>query len=169
MNNMDIILNILTHTYHPDKNLRTNAEKALESYLATVSNALQSLIAIVKNREIAVALRKCAAIIVKNEVKLNWEPRVDEVDKLSKCKYSCDQKEIVKSEVVAAILDESDNSIRRLLAEIFRKLVEFEYPANWSNLLQVVLSMAQTDNVLRMHNALVLLRQIAKRFEYKPV
>ena len=44
----DTIYNILVHTYHPDKTLRENAEKALEEYVTTVPSAMLSLISIVK-------------------------------------------------------------------------------------------------------------------------
>ena len=80
---------------------------------------------------------------------------------------SQENKLALKTEVVDTIMEETDNSIRRLLAEVFRIMVEFDYPQNWENLLPTLMTMAQTDNVLRMHNALVLLRQLAKRYEFK--
>jgi len=159
----EALYNILLHTYHPDKTLRTQAEQALETYLNTDPSALASLLAMVKNREISSDLRKAAAIQVKNKVKPLWDP------KDSSFVFPDSHKDLVKSEIVLTILDENDNSIRRLLAESFRKIVEYDYPDKWPNLLPAILSMAQTDNVMRMHNALVLLRQIAKRYAFKPV
>jgi hypothetical protein len=159
----EALYNILLHTYHPDKTLRTQAEQALEAYVTSDPNALAALLAMVKNREITIDLRKAAAVQVKNKIKPFWDP------KDSSFAFPDTHKNVVKTEIVMTILDESDNSIRRLLAESFRKMVEYDYPEKWPDLLPAILAMAQTENVLRMHNALVLLRQIAKRYAFKPV
>lgn len=158
----ETLYNILLHTYHPDKALRTQAEQALEQYVNTDLSALAGLLAMVKNREISPDLRKAAAIQVKNKIKPFWDPKDNTFS------FPDSHKNVVKSEIVLTILDENDNSIRRLLAESFRKMVEYDYPEKWPGLLPAILSMAQTDNVMRMHNALVLLRQIAKRYAFKP-
>jgi hypothetical protein len=156
----DVLLNILSHTYHPDKMLRTQAEKALEDYLKAAPVALLALTQFVKNHTLDVGIRKAAAIQLKNKIKPFWDPSNIGI-------FSQEQRDAVKSEVVLTILEETDNSIRRLLAEAFRKIMEFDYPERWPNLLSGVLAMAQTSDVLRMHNALVLLRQMAKRYEMK--
>ena len=157
----EALYNILVHSFHPDKTLRMQAEEALKQFLCTDPTALSSLLAIVKNRDVAVDLRKAAAIQVKNTVNPCWNPRDNNAG------LSDAHKDMVKSEIVMTILDENDNSIRRLLAESFRKIVQYDYPERWPGLLPAILSMAQTDVVLRMHNSLVLLRQVAKRFEMK--
>ncbi len=151
----DPLYNILLHTYHADKGLRTQAEQALASFVQSVPHALTNLILCVKNREMDINIRKAAAIQVKNRVRSNWKA------------IATEHKDSSKSELIITILDENDNSIRRLLADTFRKIVDYEYPERWPNLLTGILAMAQTNNVLRMHNAFVLIRQIAKLYEFK--
>ena len=145
----ETLYNILVHTYHPDKALRTHAEQALEEYIRTVPAALVYLLAIVKNREVDLGLRKAAAIQIKNKVRAVWRER----EGVSTITLSLENKEILKSEIILVELDETDTSVRKLLAESFRKMLELDYPDRWPNLVNGILALAQTDNVLRMHNA----------------
>lgn len=89
-------------------------------------------------------------------------------------------KEAVKTVLLETLLDESDKSIRDLLAETLHTAAVYDYPDKWPTLLPLLLTTVQTNGantqdgattvdqkVLRVHNALLALRKIVKRYEYK--
>jgi hypothetical protein len=90
-------------------------------------------------------------------------------------------KEAIKALLVEALLNESDKSIRDLLAETLHTAAVYEYPDRWPTLLPLLLTTIQSNSnntnqvldlqqhqqILRVHNALLALRKIVKRYEYK--
>jgi len=97
-------------------------------------------------------------------------------------------KERMKTILVKALLQESDKSIRDLLAETLQTAAVHEYPDRWPNLLPLLLTTIQSSssssltthlsvdqqpkniqilNILWVHNALLAIRKIVKRYEYK--
>ena len=91
-----------------------------------------------------------------------------------------DDKEIVKTLLIDTLLNESDKSVQDLLAETLHTVAVHEYPDRWPALLPLLLTTIQTNGavsvegtiaveqqVLRVHNALLALRKIVKRYEYK--
>lgn len=97
-------------------------------------------------------------------------------------------KETIKTVLIEALLQESDKSIRDLLAETLHTAAVHEYPDRWPNLLPLLLTTIQSSssssltthlsvdqqpkniqilNILWVHNALLAIRKIVKRYEYK--
>jgi hypothetical protein len=54
------------------------------------------------------------------------------------------------------------------LADNIRTISEFDYPENWSDLIPKLLSYIQTSEPLKMFYALLAMRKVIKRYEYKP-
>lgn len=82
-------------------------------------------------------------------------------------------KEAVKSSLVTALLDEPEKSIRDLLAETLHCVVIHDFPQAWPQLIPTLLTTIQAGvgdlahHGLRVHNALLALRKVCKRYEYK--
>jgi hypothetical protein len=80
-------------------------------------------------------------------------------------------KENVKVVLIEALLSETEKSIQDLLAETLHYIAIHDFPLKWPTLLPTLKqSMQQTDSpsqALRVHNALVALRKVCKRYEYK--
>lgn len=82
-------------------------------------------------------------------------------------------KETVKTSLIAALLEEPEKSIRGLLAETLHTIVIHDFPEKWSQLIPTLLSTIQNgvndiqSHGLAVHNALLSLRKVCKRYEYK--
>jgi hypothetical protein len=82
-------------------------------------------------------------------------------------------KQAVKNGLISTLLDEPEKSIRDLLAETLHTIVVHEFPEKWLHLIPSLLSTIQNgvsdmrNNGLRVHNALLALRKVCKRYEYK--
>ena len=79
------------------------------------------------------------------------------------------ERAIIRTHVVPLLLTESDSSIRTIIADVIRGVCEYDYPDKWPSLLSELLAAVKTanSNVLQMFNALLALRKIVKRYEYK--
>jgi len=85
-------------------------------------------------------------------------------------------KDAIKNGLIHALLDEPEKSIRDLLAETLHTVVIHDFPDKWPNLIPTLLATIENgikspDNMskegLRVHNALLALRKVCKRYEYK--
>ena len=151
---------ILIHTYHADPNLRKQAESALKEYLK-VPGACMQLLMLIGDVSIHRDLRLSGSVLMKNKIKTFWS----QSDGLS---VSDPDKETFKGAILAILLGETDNSIRGLLAEIVRAVADTDYPGSWPALLPTLLTEIQGGDISRIYNALLGLRKVVKRYEYKP-
>ena len=122
MDMIQILHSILINTFNAEMTLRAEAEESLKRFLA-MPNALLTLLCFIGNHEIHRDLRQAAAIAAKNNSKNFF--RTDE----SAIIISEQEKELIKPAVLDVLLNESDNSVRGLLAETIKNISEFEYPA----------------------------------------
>lgn len=87
-------------------------------------------------------------------------------------------KEAVKNNLINALLDEPEKSIRDLIAETLQTIVIHDFPDKWPALIPTLLATIQTGmqraaashqvvSGLHVHNALLAIRKVAKRYEYK--
>ena len=81
-----------------------------------------------------------------------------------------EDKEQVKVNLIQALLSEPQKSIQDLLAETLHYIAIYDFPQKWPSLLPTLQHfIQQTDpsQALQIHNALVALRKVCKRYEYK--
>jgi hypothetical protein len=83
-----------------------------------------------------------------------------------------DDKGKIRPGLVTALLDEPEKSLRDLLAETLHTIVIHDFPQNWPDLIPALLTTIQqgandATQALRVHNALLALRKVCKRYEYK--
>lgn len=150
---------ILINTYNPNHDLRVQAEGQLQQFCQTNGSCSQFL-QLVGNKSVHRDVRQAAEIVFKNRLRSYWTNS----DNLN---VSPEEKEFVKSRILDILLVEEDKSIKGLLADNIRTICEFDYPEKWSNLIPTLLSFIQTSEPLKMFNALLAMRKIIKRFEYK--
>jgi hypothetical protein len=123
-------------------------------------------------------VRQAAAIQLKNICRECWAQRTHyapyEDVPTKQAILSDADKEAVKTGLINALLDEPEKSVRGLFAETLHTAVIHEFPDNWSQLVPQLLTTIQTgvvdleQNGLRVHNALLALRKVCKRYEFKP-
>ncbi len=152
---MEYLENMLVHTYHPDKILRQQAEKALEDF-ASLPGSFTGLSQFLQRPNTPRELRQAAGILMKNRIRQAWESEY----------LVRHEKESIKPMILDTLMNESDNSIRSLLSEIVRIVSEFDYPQSWPDLIPTLIVNIQSNDILKLYNALFCLRTVIKRFEY---
>lgn len=120
----EVLYNILINTYNADNVLRSQAEAALKELLKS-PGALSALFVFVSNAAVPKDLRVAAGVVIKNKVRWFWGDSDD------KPTMPVEEKNSIKSTLIETILIEQDNTVRNLLAETFRVVAEFEYPAGF--------------------------------------
>ena len=155
------------NTYHPDAGLRSAAEATLKAFLSS-SGAIVALLQTAADKGISRDVRIAASIQIKNSVRAYWQPPPEDASQdVKRLPISVQDKETAKVGLVDVLLAETDNAIRSVLAETIKQISEFDFPDNWPALVPTLMANIQTPDVLRMYNALVAMRKIIKRFEYK--
>ena len=161
----------LLNTLSTDKSLRQGAEDALRSYLG-VPNAFSGFmhLACQTGNADQTHVRMAALVTLKNHVRHFWSTGTGSENSLSpapRWPMSEEEKKHVKVTIIEVTLAEVDKPILRILAEIIRMVAEFEWPANWPDLLPTLVSNIQGQDPNRVYNSLLVMRRLAKRLEYK--
>lgn len=85
---------------------------------------------------------------------------------------SKEDKAQVRQGLIAGLLEEPEKSVRDLFAETLHSILVHDFPDHWPDLIPTLLGTIQqaanqSSQGLRVHNALVALRKVCKRYEYK--
>lgn len=172
----------LQHSFSPDASVRVPAEATIKN-LKHVKGAVTMLLQVAAERQVQYEVRQAAAIQLKNICRECWverlsfggiaaagttaedgtpakAPLLDEGDKAG-----------LRTNLVEALLAEPEKSVRDLLAETLHSMAIHDFPDKWPNLLPTLLQQISLSSdgsqALRVHNALLALRKICKRYEYK--
>eukprot|EP01035_Chromulina_nebulosa_P019648 gene19648-25562_t len=168
---MDVILQqILINTYNTDITLRKQAENSLQQFIHSPNFISSFLIVIDGYRQNNIQtlhrdIRLAASIVLKNNIRQMWVE--SEKDNDVKFHITFEEKEFTKESLVNILLNETDNVIRGLLAESIRIICEYDYPDKWPSLLPKLIKYLQSSDVLTLHNTLLALRKIVKRYEFR--
>jgi importin-7 len=123
-------------------------------------------------------VRQAASIQLKNICREGWAERThygpyEDAPTKAQPLLSDEDKEAIKSGLITTLLDEPEKSMRGLLAEALHTVVVHDFPEKWPQLVPLLVQTIQTGMAdmdrrgLRVHNALVALRKVCKRYEYK--
>jgi len=174
----------LQQSFSPDQNVRDPAEATIKN-LKFIPGATQMLLHITEEKQVQYEVRQAAAIQLKNICRECWVERVsfsglplppvdaDESGAASKKPPLLleEDKTAVKKKLVVCLLAEPDKSIRDLMAETVHCIAIHDFPTSWPDLLPLLLHAisqnADPSQALRVHNALLALRKVCKRYEYK--
>ncbi len=160
------LVQCLSQTYSPDRTLRQQSESALKN-LANVPGATPLLLQVSCNRsQVDTAVRQAAAIQLKNLVKARYTARDGPVLR------GTQDAEVLKRDLVSAIVSEPHSSVRDLLVEAVSAIATADFPEAWPALLpELVANVTQgsaASDALRVHNVMLIIRRVMKRYEYKP-
>jgi hypothetical protein len=125
-------------------------------------------------------VRQAAAIQLKNICREGWVERVsylgvplpaEDGSPQSPPLLSEEDKVAVRTKLMECLLAEPDKSIRDLMGETVHSIALHDFPDKWPDLLPVLLHAislnADPSQALRVHNALLAMRKVCKRYEYK--
>jgi len=169
---------VLQQSFSPDASLRVPAEETIRN-LKHVKGSTTLLLKIAAEKQVQFEVRQAASIQLKNICRECWAERVNfagyplsEADGKKPPLLDDEDKGIIRPGLVAALLDEPEKSLRDLLAETLHTIVIHDFPQNWPSLIPTLLATIQQGandpgQALRVHNALLALRKVCKRYEYK--
>ena len=157
--NPEAVINTLIHTFSADAATR----KAAEEGIAQLTSMRGSLFLLVQVAAAPVRedARQAAAITVKNLIKRKW----GEDDIFGS--------EADRAQARAAVLDalmrpDVTGPVRDQLAEAVNELATRDFPERWPDLLPALLRVIHAKpDPTSVHNSLLALRKVAKRYEYK--
>mmetsp|Transcript_108 Transcript_108/g.167 ORF Transcript_108/g.167 Transcript_108/m.167 type:complete len:1061 (-) Transcript_108:259-3441(-) len=175
--NVEALHVALQQSFSPDGNLRSAAEEQIRN-LKHVDGATTMLLQVAAEKQVQFEVRQAAAIQLKNVCRECWVERVaftgvplsESESKKGKILSDAD-KESIRSNLIEALLSEPEKSIRDLMAETLHHIAIHDFPDKWPylipTLLQTISQSSDPSQALRVHNALLALRKICKRYEYK--
>ena len=169
----------LQHSFSPDASIRSPAEATIKN-LKHVKGAVTMLLQVAAEKQVQYEVRQAAAIQLKNICRECWVERVSFTGLPAAAAAARssgpilldeDDKAGIRTNLVEALLSEPEKSVRDLMAETVHSIAIHDFPDKWPNLLPTLLhQIAQSPDpaqALRVHNALLALRKICKRYEYK--
>lgn len=169
---------VLQQSFSPDSKLRDPAEQAIRN-LKHVKGSTVLLLQVAAEKQVQFEVRQAASIQLKNICRECWAERLNfagcplsDADGKKSPLLADGDKNLIRPSLIAALLDEPEKSLRDLLAETLHTIVIHDFPERWSDLIPTLLHTVQqgaTDpsQALRVHNALLALRKVCKRYEYK--
>ena len=173
VNNMDVeSLHVaLQQSFSADANLRDPAEELVKN-LKYVQGSTTMLIQVAAEKQVQYEVRQAAAIQLKNICKECWAERLSfQGTPIAQTPrpplLTANDKALVRTGLVETLLAEPEKSIRDILAETLHSIAINDFPQNWPELLPNLIVVIQSNDPLRVHNALLALRKLCKRFEYK--
>lgn len=178
----------LQQSFSPDASLRDPAEEKMKN-LKYVNGATTMLLQVAAEKQVQKEVRQAATIQLKNLSRECWTEQISAItgepitfgENKKRVLIPDEDKVSIRNHLIDVLLSESEKSIRDLLAETLHTLAIHDYPEKWPNLLPTLLTVIgsngtegmtttpsnETESALRVHNALLALRKIAKRYEYK--
>lgn len=178
MDNVEQLHVILQQSFSPDANLRGPAEETIRN-LKNVPGSTALLLKIAGEKQVRYEVRQAASIQLKNICRECWAERMNfsglpmpTAEGKKAVLLSDVDKAVVRTELVNALLDEPEKSVRDLFAETLHSILIHDFPDKWPELIPNLLGTIQqaanqANQGLRVHNALVALRKVCKRYEYK--
>jgi hypothetical protein len=134
------------------------------------------------NKQVQYEVRQAAAIQLKNICGECWIERVSYLgvpipstetnsDGSTPPLLSNEDKGAVRTKLIDCLLSEPDKSIRDLMGETLHCIALHDFPDHWPELLPTLLHAialnSDPSQALRVHNALLAMRKVCKRYEYK--
>jgi hypothetical protein len=159
--NMNSLEAILVNTYNPNQEQRLQAEHALADFLSRPGSCIQFL-QLISNHSFHRDLRLAAVLVLKNRIEDFWS----NADGLT---IVVEEKIVFKQAIVDILLAETENSIRALLSDTIALIAQTDFPEEWPVLVPALVTNIQTHvtNPIVIHNALMALRKVMKRYQHK--
>jgi len=155
---------ILLNTFSADVGLRQSSEENLKQ-LQPVPGYLPLLLQSLAQPEVDRSVQQAAAITLKNNIKSRWQDHPLH----GPSPFSPEDKEVIRANSVEVLVRQADKSLLDLVAESINQIAASDYPTLWPNLVPTLISHIESGEAVRMHNALVAVRKLVKRYEFKPV
>lgn len=159
------------NTLNKDEAIRKAAEAVLNT-ACLVPGYIVSLLQTSVDVQFPNEVRQAAAISLKNAIRRNWNrSREDVPSSAASGKFTIPQEDctVVRENVLAGLkLARSDNALRGVLSECVGLVAEYDYPERWPGFVpELIAQLREVNDKDCVLNALMALRRVVKRYEYK--
>lgn len=120
----ELLQSIIINTYNANPDLRHQAELALNQFLNT-PGSLTGLLHVSANPHNRREMRQATGLVLKNRIRDYFVEREFTIKALP---TSANEKDIIKQGIIEILLNETDNSLRGIFAEVIKVVSEFEFP-----------------------------------------
>lgn len=151
--------NCFEGTLQADANVRMQAELQLKE-AEKQPGFINSCLDIVIEPRVSDQVKSAAAVYLKNRIAKGWCPMSTTDDEIDN-----DEMPVFRDRIVPALVQSSSPS-RQVLLKILNIIVNRDFPAKWPNLLDVTLSLFQTNNIHSVRVGLSCLLEVCKYFRW---
>lgn len=123
-------------TLQADPAIRKNSEDQL-SQISSSLGFLNACLDILSNSNVEIIVKTSCSIYFKNQIVNNWWNADSPID--------LDERPVIREKLLIT-MTQLDKSIRNQLLPALTQIIKFDYPSNWSNLLDNILSLINNSN-----------------------
>ncbi|KXS21609.1 ARM repeat-containing protein [Gonapodya prolifera JEL478] len=153
------VFTTLTHCLEPVPTVQAAAEAKLKE-LSRTPGYSAALVEVILSQELPVNQRQLAAVSLKNYVDKNWSAQA-ESEKFEGPEPPEEVKTLVKSQILNGLSD-AQTRIRGAVAYAISKIAHTDWPEQWPDLLNALLSNVQSGDPNRVHGAMRVLAEFMK-------
>ncbi|KAI9315923.1 armadillo-type protein [Dichotomocladium elegans] len=154
------VFETLVNVHNADGAIRSAAEKRLEELAASSPEFPVSLTRLTISREIPIPQRQLAALTLKAYVASHWSPRND--DTFKGPEPSPEYKKAVRELIIHGLTD-PEKKIRVVSAYVVSKIAHEDFPEDWPNLFDILLSYLKSNSADSVHGAMHVMLEMVKR------
>ncbi|KAK6166863.1 hypothetical protein SNE40_023474 [Patella caerulea] len=158
--NLQALASYLQQTLSPDKDIRKQAEKFLESVEVNHNYSLL-LLHLMDKVEVDIHIRVSAAVTFKNFIKRNWRV-IEEAGN----KIPVEDRSAIKQHIVGLML-KSTEQIQLQLSDAISIIGREDFPDKWPNLITEMVSKFQTGDFHIINGVLRTAHSIFKRYRHE--
>ncbi|KAJ1979325.1 Nonsense-mediated mRNA decay protein 5 [Dimargaris cristalligena] len=148
-------------TYHPDPEVRKQAEVHLKELEETAS-LIPQLFEILNNHESDVAVKQAVSIYFKNRVRTQWDPSPQgKVTPLNEA-----DKQTIRENILQ-IMVHAHPSIRVQLVSCLTTILHSDFPDRWANYLPYTRHCLESEDPKTLHTGLLALFAVVRFFQWK--
>lgn len=146
-------------TLEADSNVRMQAELQLKE-AEKQPGFVNACLDIVVEPRVSDQVKSAAAVYLKNRVSKGWKPLTS-----TETDIDADELPVFRERIITALV-QSAGSSRHILVKILSIIIERDFPDAWPTLIDVTLSLFQTNNVDSIRVGLTCLLEICKHFRW---
>ncbi|KAL9937117.1 hypothetical protein V8E36_004352 [Tilletia maclaganii] len=170
---MDTLYKLFGSTLDPHPNVRKAAELEIRK-LEPQEGMLSAVFQLVASDEADLSVRQSAAIYLKNRIRGNWDPEISAkraalpVNRVepSSGVIAEGERNTIRSGFLPALMH-APPVVRAQIAQALRAIIVYDYPAQWPDLLPIVLQMLNTEEPQTLFAGLSALLEAIRAFRWK--
>ena len=158
--NLQALMEYLTHTLSPQYEIRKKAEDYLMSVEGTENYAML-LLQLSDSQEVGPHVRQAASVSFKNFVKRNWRIIEDKPNNVS-----ANDRELIKKHIVGLML-RTPEAVQKQLSDAITIIGREDFPTKWPGLIEEMVEKFKSGDFHAINGILHTAHSLTKRYRYE--